>query len=125
MKRNGRSERIRTSDPLVPNQMRYQAAPRSEAPLLMLCWGNLQELNRFNSLLVETFSRSKPMIGLIAEYFMGDGATRRKVELMGGPCGHLQNDGYSAAEFNRIARSGCGIPYNGYHCAILRDQDEI
>ena len=26
----GRSERIRTSDPLVPNQMRYQAAPRSD-----------------------------------------------------------------------------------------------
>ena len=34
----GRGERIRTSDPLVPNQMRYQAAPRPEtfrrAPVL-------------------------------------------------------------------------------------------
>ena len=30
---DGRSERIRTSDPLVPNQMRYQAAPRSDAML--------------------------------------------------------------------------------------------
>ena len=25
-KKNGRRERIRTSDPLVPNQLRYQAA---------------------------------------------------------------------------------------------------
>jgi hypothetical protein len=31
---NGRGERIRTFDPLVPNQMRYQAALRSEAPRL-------------------------------------------------------------------------------------------
>ena len=28
-KKNGRSERIRTSDPLIPNQVRYQAALRS------------------------------------------------------------------------------------------------
>jgi hypothetical protein len=28
--RNGRSERIRTSDPLVPNEVRYQAALHSE-----------------------------------------------------------------------------------------------
>ena len=27
---NGRSERIRTSDPLVPNEVRYQAALHSE-----------------------------------------------------------------------------------------------
>jgi hypothetical protein len=27
---NGRSERIRTSDPLVPNEVRYQAAPHSD-----------------------------------------------------------------------------------------------
>ena len=27
---NGRSERIRTSDPLYPKQVRYQAAPRSD-----------------------------------------------------------------------------------------------
>ena len=27
---NGRSERIRTSDPLFPKQVRYQAAPRSD-----------------------------------------------------------------------------------------------
>ncbi len=26
----GRSERIRTSDPLVPNEVRYQAAPHSD-----------------------------------------------------------------------------------------------
>ena len=31
---NGRSDRIRTYDPLVPNQMRYQTAPRSEAGIL-------------------------------------------------------------------------------------------
>ncbi len=33
---NGRSERIRTSDPLIPNQVRYQAALRSDpmTPLL-------------------------------------------------------------------------------------------
>ena len=30
MLRDGRSDRIRTYDPLVPNQMRYQAALRSE-----------------------------------------------------------------------------------------------
>lgn len=29
-KKNGRSDWIRTSDPLVPNQVRYQAAPRSD-----------------------------------------------------------------------------------------------
>jgi hypothetical protein len=29
-KTDGRSERIRTSDPLIPNQVRYQAALRSE-----------------------------------------------------------------------------------------------
>ena len=29
-KRNGRSERIRTSDPLVPNEVRYQAALHSD-----------------------------------------------------------------------------------------------
>ena len=27
---NGRNERIRTSDPFVPNEVRYQAAPHSE-----------------------------------------------------------------------------------------------
>lgn len=27
---SGRSERIRTSDPLYPKQVRYQAAPRSD-----------------------------------------------------------------------------------------------
>jgi hypothetical protein len=32
--KNGRGERIRTSDPLVPNQVRYQTALRPE--LLML-----------------------------------------------------------------------------------------
>jgi hypothetical protein len=30
MKRNGRGERIRTSDPLVPNQVLYQAEPLPE-----------------------------------------------------------------------------------------------
>lgn len=30
----GRSDRIRTYDPLVPNQMRYQTALRSEAAIL-------------------------------------------------------------------------------------------
>ena len=30
----GRSDRIRTYDPLVPNQMRYQTAPRSEVGIL-------------------------------------------------------------------------------------------
>jgi hypothetical protein len=29
--RNGRGERIRTSDPLVPNQVRYQTALRPES----------------------------------------------------------------------------------------------
>ncbi len=29
---DGRSTRIRTLDPLVPNQVRYQAAPHSEDP---------------------------------------------------------------------------------------------
>ncbi len=29
-KNNGREDRIRTCDPLVPNQMRYQAAPLPE-----------------------------------------------------------------------------------------------
>ena len=28
--KNGRGERIRTSDPLVPNQVRYQTAPRPD-----------------------------------------------------------------------------------------------
>ncbi len=28
-KKNGRSERIRTSDPFTPSEVRYQAAPRS------------------------------------------------------------------------------------------------
>ena len=27
---NGRCERIRTSDPFVPNEVRYQAAPHTE-----------------------------------------------------------------------------------------------
>jgi hypothetical protein len=30
----GRSTRIRTLDPLVPNQVRYQTAPHSEARIL-------------------------------------------------------------------------------------------
>ena len=30
IERNGRGERIRTSDPLVPNQVRYQTALRPE-----------------------------------------------------------------------------------------------
>ena len=40
---SGRSERIRTFDPLLPKQVRYQAAPRSEKkPRRGLCWrGNL------------------------------------------------------------------------------------
>ena len=33
-KRYGRGERIRTFDPLVPNQMRYQAALRPDMRLL-------------------------------------------------------------------------------------------
>ncbi|CAL8473433.1 protein of unknown function [Caballeronia sp. S22] len=31
----GRSERIRTFDPLIPNQMRYQAALRSDEPQIV------------------------------------------------------------------------------------------
>jgi hypothetical protein len=31
----GRSERIRTFDPLIPNQMRYQAALRSDKPQII------------------------------------------------------------------------------------------
>lgn len=31
----GRSERIRTFDPLIPNQMRYQAALRSDEPSIL------------------------------------------------------------------------------------------
>ena len=31
---NGRGERIRTSDPLVPNQVRYQTALRPEIAIL-------------------------------------------------------------------------------------------
>ena len=31
---DGRSDRIRTYDPLVPNQMRYQTALRSEASIV-------------------------------------------------------------------------------------------
>jgi hypothetical protein len=39
--KNGRSERIRTFDPLVPNQMRYQTALRSDKPhILMRYAGN-------------------------------------------------------------------------------------
>jgi hypothetical protein len=30
LRKCGRGERIRTSDPLVPNQVRYQAAPRPD-----------------------------------------------------------------------------------------------
>jgi hypothetical protein len=30
MKKNGRDDWIRTSDPLLPKQMRYQAAPRPD-----------------------------------------------------------------------------------------------
>ena len=33
--KNGRGERIRTSDPLVPNQVRYQTAPRPEGALMI------------------------------------------------------------------------------------------
>jgi len=33
---NGRSERIRTFDPLVPNQMRYQTALRSDKPRILM-----------------------------------------------------------------------------------------
>ncbi len=32
---NGRGERIRTFDPLVPNQMRYQAALRPDSAIVM------------------------------------------------------------------------------------------
>ena len=34
MRNNGRGERIRTSDPLVPNQVLYQAEPLPEHGLL-------------------------------------------------------------------------------------------
>jgi hypothetical protein len=34
-KKNGRGERIRTFDPLVPNQMRYQAALRPDSTIVM------------------------------------------------------------------------------------------
>ncbi len=33
MKENGRGDKIRTCDPLVPNQMRYQAAPLPDMEL--------------------------------------------------------------------------------------------
>ena len=33
---SGRSERIRTFDPLVPNQMRYQTALRSDKPAILM-----------------------------------------------------------------------------------------
>ena len=36
---NGRGERIRTSDPLVPNQVRYQTALRPEIVVVMLSKG--------------------------------------------------------------------------------------
>ncbi len=34
----GRGERIRTFDPLVPNQMRYQAALRPDSQYSIRCW---------------------------------------------------------------------------------------
>jgi hypothetical protein len=34
---NGRGERIRTSDPLVPNQVRYQTALRPEPLVVLSC----------------------------------------------------------------------------------------
>jgi hypothetical protein len=36
---NGRGERIRTSDPLVPNQVLYQAEPLPE----LCCWKDAHE----------------------------------------------------------------------------------
>ena len=36
IEKNGRSERIRTFDPLVPNQMRYQTALRSDKPHILM-----------------------------------------------------------------------------------------
>ena len=42
--RNGRGERIRTSDPLVPNQVRYQTALRPEyAAVRCRLMGGLRE----------------------------------------------------------------------------------
>ena len=34
---NGRCERIRTFDPLHPMQVRYQAAPHTDKPLIIAC----------------------------------------------------------------------------------------
>ena len=47
MRETGRSERIRTSDPLLPKQVRYQAALRSDrAGGLSACAGALQGFRR-------------------------------------------------------------------------------
>jgi hypothetical protein len=47
-KADGRSERIRTSDPLLPKQVRYQAALHSVGPvmaaLIAMAFGNCKQL---------------------------------------------------------------------------------
>ena len=41
--KNGRGERIRTSDPLVPNQVRYQTALRPEK----MCFEDVERLGAY------------------------------------------------------------------------------
>ncbi len=49
-KKNGRGERIRTSDPLVPNQVRYQTALRPEL------------LNTVDAVPERSFRKGKPRV---------------------------------------------------------------
>ncbi len=42
----GRGERIRTFDPLVPNQMRYQAAPRPDTAAIVTAGGKTSPVPR-------------------------------------------------------------------------------
>ena len=57
---NGRSERIRTFDPLVPNQMRYQTALRSDKPHILMRdqWKSEKLMKKFFRISIELDSKS-------------------------------------------------------------------
>ena len=62
----GRSDRIRTYDPLVPNQMRYQTALRSDKPCILPCGGRQNGAGNHRSILSIALVPGCILIGVCA-----------------------------------------------------------
>ena len=74
---SGRSDRIRTYDPLIPNQMRYQAALRSDESEILAGLSTRGQLKRLKAVSSRLGLRRARISSLAVLHPMTDGAPER------------------------------------------------